>query len=331
MTPNTWFTSLFLAILAGCAVSGDMVGAADAQPVVELERLPARCMCFSSDGNKLAVGGSDDGRAVVHIIDTDRWQPSVTLALRGITVMAIAFSTDSKLLFAAVETDVVVFDVSDAKELARLSRHTELVFTIAASSDGRYLATSGEDGRVCLWDAKKLTHVNDLDGYADSIFAVAFDGRSAQLASAGRDIFRVWPGLQNGQLEDIPFHDSALDVCFSPKGDLVIAGTVSGNLVVAKCDQLKKPPQIYRLGSYIHGVAFVEGCDLVLVGINRELTLFDLNEGKIKRRLHRFASRIDDIAVDLVNKRVAVGTWDRKIKIWNAIDLVEVGTAVQKK
>jgi WD40 repeat protein len=186
--------------------------AAEPPRVIELQGLPTRCLCFSPDGSKLAVGGTEDNRAVIQVIDTGNWQPSTTLTLRGITVMAVAFSVDSKLLFAAVDSNIIVVSTPDVRELAQLSRHTDLVFALAVSSDGRYVATSGQDGRVCLWDAKELTHIKDLDRHADSIFALTFDRGSTQLAAVGRNISHL-AGLEKGGWKT-SFNDSGLSVCF---------------------------------------------------------------------------------------------------------------------
>jgi WD40 repeat protein len=102
-------------------------------------------------------------------------------------------------------------------------------------------------------------------------------------------------------------------------------------LIVAKCAQATKAPQKYRLGSYLGGAAFVNGSDAMAVGLNRDLALFDLNEGKIRRRLHRGESRIGGVEVESVNKRVAVGTWDGKVKIWTTAELLEGNDAGQQQ
>jgi WD40 repeat protein len=314
---------LIAVLIAGLVSLSLWCHAAEPQAIVELARLPTRCLCFSPDGGKLAVGGSVDNRAAIQVIDTGNWRTSTSLTLRGNTVMAVAFSMDSSLLFVAVNSSVVAVRLADVKEMARLSRHTDLVFAIAVSSDGRYVATSGQDGRVCLWDAKELTHIKDLDRHADSIFALTFDRRSSQLAAVGRNIFRIWPGLEKGRLEDVPINDSALSVCFSPQGDKVVAATISGNLIVAKCDQPTKDPQVFRLGSYLGDAEFIKSSDVMVVGINRDLALVDLNEGKITKRVDRVESRIGGIDYDATNTMVAVGTWDGTVHVWNANDFVD--------
>ena len=305
--------------------------AAEPHPAVELNGLPTRCLCFSPDGGNLAVGGSEDKRALIHVIDTGDWKPRARLALRGTTVMAVAFSADSKLLFVAVDSKIIVVRIADVEELSLLSRHTDLVFALAVSSDGRYVATGGLDGRVGLWEAKELTHIKDLDRHADSIFALAFDRESEQLAAVGRSIFRIWPGIEKGRLEDIPFNDSGLSVCFSPQGDVVVAATVSGNLVAAKCAMATKAPRTFRLGPYMGGAAFVNGSDMLAVGVNRDLALFDLKQGKISKQLDHGESRIGTIQCDSLNERVAVGTWDGKVRIWSARQWSDGANVGQKR
>jgi WD40 repeat protein len=61
----------------------------------------------------------------------------------------------------------------------------------------------------------------------------------------------------------------------------------------------------------------------MVVGINRDLALVDLNEGKITKRVDRVESRIGGIDYDATNTMVAVGTWDGTVHVWNANDFVD--------
>jgi WD40 repeat protein len=88
-------------------------------------------------------------------------------------------------LFAAVGRDVLVFEPSSGKELSRLKHHTDYVYAIAASSDGKYLASGGEDGRVCLWDARTLKQIKELDRHFRSVHDLSLHPQSEQLVAGG--------------------------------------------------------------------------------------------------------------------------------------------------
>ena len=62
---------------------------------------------------------------------------------------------DGNLTTSDDET-LCLWDVRTGKEWARFRGHTELVFSVAVSADGRYALSGGFDKNVYVWDLKPL-------------------------------------------------------------------------------------------------------------------------------------------------------------------------------
>eukprot|EP01061_Rhynchopus_euleeides_P001983 TRINITY_DN11529_c0_g1_i1.p1 TRINITY_DN11529_c0_g1~~TRINITY_DN11529_c0_g1_i1.p1 ORF type:complete len:382 (+),score=148.86 TRINITY_DN11529_c0_g1_i1:51-1196(+) len=69
------------------------------------------------------------------------------------TTRAIAFSPDGKLVVAAVDKVVVVYDHESGDMKEHLVGHTDSVTTVAYSPDGLLLASGSTDGTIRIWDA----------------------------------------------------------------------------------------------------------------------------------------------------------------------------------
>lgn len=148
---------------------------------------------FSPDGRLLATG---DGTPTVTIWDTATWARASRFPLpnRSYAVTRIAFSPGGgRLAVATYEGQVFLLDATAALR-ASWQAHAGNVNSVAYSSDGKLLATAGQDGTVKLWDLADDARTPTLTltlTLPDAVFAAAFDPTTGptdrRLVTAGRD------------------------------------------------------------------------------------------------------------------------------------------------
>ena len=89
--------------------------------------------------------------------------------------------------------------------------HTASILAIAASSDGKFLATGGRDKRLIVWDAATLKPLRVFTQHRDAVIALAFRRGTNQLFSASADrTIKTWSLNELAYVETLFGHQDAV-------------------------------------------------------------------------------------------------------------------------
>jgi WD40 repeat protein len=156
-----------------------------------------KVVAYSPDGKLIGIGGeygvetfrSSNGR---HVRSFDPSLGDDEL----MTVNAIAFSPDSKMLMAdGIGRKAWLWSVAGGKKLRSFGDHRggTSVGAVAFSPDGRVVAEGLSDNRVEIWDPSTGSLRATLQGHSGKVNAVAFspDGRMLATGSADGTV-RMW-------------------------------------------------------------------------------------------------------------------------------------------
>lgn len=106
-----------------------------------------------------------------------------------------------------------------------LADHKGIIFDVAFSRNGLWVATAGQDGRVCLWNAANGVHIQNLMHDA-AVILVTFSNDGQKVLTTGADgKGYIWYPFSNKYRAILdsgtqyPLHDAL----FSPDSNLVIA------------------------------------------------------------------------------------------------------------
>ncbi|KAH7904314.1 WD40-repeat-containing domain protein [Hygrophoropsis aurantiaca] len=153
-----------------------------------------RCLAFSPDGTRLAVG-SYNGNVQVFDVATGetvigRFQAHTD------TAMSLIYTLDGRqFITASWDKSIRVLDAATGQEIGDpMLGHTNWIWQIALNPNGQQLASSSEDSTVRFWDLKTRRQIGGPLQAQESrdFFSVAWspDGRS--IVAATKDNIYLW-------------------------------------------------------------------------------------------------------------------------------------------
>jgi hypothetical protein len=175
-----------------------------------------RCLAFSPDGKKVALGRDD---CLIDLLDwPDGTGPTIrpagaTSPVTEQRVHALAFSPDGKLLAAGVGQSgfvedpaedwwgwgggLLLYDAVKGELIAEFPRERDDILTVAFSPDGSLLFTGATDCQIRVVDVTKREEIAVLGGHVGGVNDLTFAPDGNTLVSAGGDgLVRLWPWRQ---------------------------------------------------------------------------------------------------------------------------------------
>ena len=255
----------------------------------------------------------------------------------GEVTRGISFTPDGSILASAggntSDYAIYLWDVVNNQSLGTLDGHTGIVWDVAFSPNGQYLASVSSDATLKVWDWRNKTVVF-TQNYPGQVISVAFSPDGQSLAVGGVDGVRnqiahaaVWTySVGSWQpLVKFPEYINVTALAYSPGGGTLVGGGSSRNVQVWQASDgtpvftFSHAHQVTKASVSPDGSTVATATCITVM--NEDCTeggvwLWNLPSGKLLQKLGGFPSMVETVAFTTDGSNLIAGSRDGTLRFY---------------
>jgi WD40 repeat protein len=166
----------------------------------------------------------------VHIIDLKTWKETRSAEIAIPNLGKAVLSKDMQNLFIIADRkSALCLDFNTLEEKYAFKGHKTGINSLQLSPNNEILATSGNDGKISLFNANNGDPIGHLLGHNDEVHAILFSPNNEFLISFSEDeTFRVWDVKTFKCIRNFPEVPNVFEAIL--KDNLLVIGNVNGEI-----------------------------------------------------------------------------------------------------
>jgi WD40 repeat protein/predicted Ser/Thr protein kinase len=282
---------------------------------------------FSPDGRRALSCSSDRS---VRLWDLETGKELYRFDGHTAPVWTVAFSVDGQHALSGSQDKTMRLwrlpdppkPASDHKvgEVRRFEGHTDIIWGLAVSSDGRHILSGSDDGTVRLWETATGKELRSLQGHSAPISGVSFSPDDQQALSASRDgTMRLWDLRTGKEKHSFEGHnDIVVGAYFTPDGRQALS---SGGDKTLRLWDLASSKEVRRFEGHTDCLQFSsfspDGKRLLSASFDKTIRLWEIATGKELRVFEGHGDNVRSVAYAPDGHHALSASSDGTVRLWD--------------
>ena len=239
-----------------------------------------------------------------------------TETFEAITAVAIS-STGQSWAAGSRRGEVRVWEAGGQTLHLVWQAHTDVVWTLTFSPDGRSLASVSYDGGIKLWEVASGALLW-TGWHMNFIHSVAFAPDASMLASGGHDAaVKLWDLQRGTYLQTLPHPSPIVSVAWSPDGHLLASGDFDGCIRLWEIQKTQPATCVHMRAGHtnsVTGLAFApDGSTLASGSWDGTVKLWEIESLRCLQTLLGHTDQVNRVAWSPDGLTLASGSHDKTI------------------